>query len=671
MISVLTLISFFQLCYSFNNIFSGASCTSNYNIIERKLKLEDNILSVTSKGINDDFHFHNLSVSFVDNNLSVDSKYASNSFVLPSIESTQNIFSLFKLMLYDIFSGNMSINLNNSMGSYSFGSVFGNNIFKLDFLDKISNVLDVGKHIGIHEKRLQETIINQIKSIENNQSIALFYSTPLNNLTQITKYTPDFQLSTFFKTSNKNFETFKKVSSENIINNSGNIKRGKNIQSFFNRLKDKFKPVTKKTLFSNIFKHNRNRGGKEINSQNSLTDIPSSSSLSLSLESECEQHMNNLDSVEWRKCMTLFQSVPNFTENHFNTSEIEMQVNYVPLLHKALIHCQAAYNVPLSPSSPPSDKTRTTPFVFNSEIFVNEAKQQILESFQSLNYLNNNYYNNNSYSIEFVTNAIIDAIVLPISNIYESIQNNSLTKVENNILKAKAMTSLGMSPSSSPCAFIKILQSSKACGVISYDPTHNECICSFRGTRDVIDVLTDLTFLPVTFNTRNSSLYSLSTEMNVHAGFFSSFESIIPQLDNVISSLPSNTNILFVGHSMGGALAQLAAGYYADKTPSLVSIGAPCIGNDKFCEFMNSNIHPYGGIRFWNAFDPVPYLALLVGYKHCGVSINNALREDAKELFFKCSDFVFLPNIGFDAIAPHVLYTLGSLTYVFPISYLY
>ena len=38
---------------------------------------------------------------------------------------------------------------------------------------------------------------------------------------------------------------------------------------------------------------------------------------------------------------------------------------------------------------------------------------------------------------------------------------------------------------------------------------------------------------------------------------------------------------------MGGALAQIAAAYYADLSPRLVTFAAPAVGNSEFCRFVD------------------------------------------------------------------------------------
>ena len=101
-------------------------------------------------------------------------------------------------------------------------------------------------------------------------------------------------------------------------------------------------------------------------------------------------------------------------------------------------------------------------------------------------------------------------------------------------------------------------------------------------------------------------------------------------------------------------------------------MGAPCIGNENFCKFMNEFIHPMGGVRYWNNYDTIPYLPLIVGYQHAGISVNTMLRDDAKDLFFKYQEEFPIPAKLFDTIAaPHLVYHLGSLTYAFPMFYIY
>ena len=76
-------------------------------------------------------------------------------------------------------------------------------------------------------------------------------------------------------------------------------------------------------------------------------------------------------------------------------------------------------------------------------------------------------------------------------------------------------------------------------------------------------------------------------------------------------------------------------------------------------------MHPYGGIRVWNEYDSVPYLALLVGYDLPGIPIKRPLSQKCKDLFKEhCSNDIAK---GMDVIMPHILYQIGPIVYTFPV----
>lgn len=79
---------------------------------------------------------------------------------------------------------------------------------------------------------------------------------------------------------------------------------------------------------------------------------------------------------------------------------------------------------------------------------------------------------------------------------------------------------------------------------------------AFRGTAGLQDILTDLNFPAFTPTEYAPSFFG------VHGGFFDSFVSVAPAFREEMATLVASarcTTYLFTGHSLGGALAQLAA----------------------------------------------------------------------------------------------------------------
>ena len=120
------------------------------------------------------------------------------------------------------------------------------------------------------------------------------------------------------------------------------------------------------------------------------------------------------------------------------------------------------------------------------------------------------------------------------------------------------------------------------------------------------------------------------------------------------------------GHSMGAALAQIAAAYYSDLlSPHLVTLAGPSIGNAEFCQFVNRQVQPCGGLRVWNEYDAIPYIALLIGYQHAGTPLKVRLKKSAKELFQNKSNNAIAATL--DVVSPHILYQIGNMVHVFPV----
>lgn len=132
----------------------------------------------------------------------------------------------------------------------------------------------------------------------------------------------------------------------------------------------------------------------------------------------------------------------------------------------------------------------------------------------------------------------------------------------------------------------------------------------FRGTepREPQDVSTDLKVRP-----------TRSPIGRVHRGFWGAWESVCKRVG---AAMPRGSHHLhFVGHSLGGALALVAARDYKSlglRVDSVVVFGAPRV-------FYGEAAEVYDGLlmsrtrRYVNSNDPVPLLPpLWMGYRHAG-----------------------------------------------------
>jgi hypothetical protein len=247
---------------------------------------------------------------------------------------------------------------------------------------------------------------------------------------------------------------------------------------------------------------------------------------------------------------------------------------------------------------------------------------------------------------------------------------------------------------------IEPLLSDRGCGLFAYDRVNRVAVIAFRGTKEPLDVATDVTFVrrslhaydyrgtrDVDYDIKASDLsYDIGSRTRtrtsegkligrVHAGFLSAFQSLSQQVENHLQTLPHGTRVVFAGHSLGGALATIASARYSDyvmsnisngERPLLVSIGAPAAGDRDFVEYINNYVAPNGGLRVYNEGDPVPWLSIPVGYRHAGIPLRTPMSNDMIELFSSINSD---PDLGgiLPLVASHILYRLGDILHIFPV----
>lgn len=135
----------------------------------------------------------------------------------------------------------------------------------------------------------------------------------------------------------------------------------------------------------------------------------------------------------------------------------------------------------------------------------------------------------------------------------------------------------------------------------------NEVFLIFRGTTTAnknADILTDARI----------GITNTSAGLPVHIGFHHCFKSMLPEIKLFFGNYKGKINIVHcVGHSLGGAVASLAADWVSRtlKHPTkLYTFGAPRVGTDWFIKSTTTSIKEQNIHRVYHRTDPVPMVPL-------------------------------------------------------------
>lgn len=123
-----------------------------------------------------------------------------------------------------------------------------------------------------------------------------------------------------------------------------------------------------------------------------------------------------------------------------------------------------------------------------------------------------------------------------------------------------------------------------------------------KGTASLYDVLSDL----------NTGVKSSHTGFPVHQGFYYAFDSLVFDLKKFLGGLSGVSVIHCVGHSLGGAIATLAADYIKANgnvsNVKLYTFGSPRVGLESFAQKCTSRLVENNIYRVCHSTDPVPTL---------------------------------------------------------------
>ncbi|KAI0003731.1 alpha/beta-hydrolase [Russula compacta] len=158
---------------------------------------------------------------------------------------------------------------------------------------------------------------------------------------------------------------------------------------------------------------------------------------------------------------------------------------------------------------------------------------------------------------------------------------------------------------------------------VGYWPTQSAVVVGHQGTNphEILSVLTDLGFNLVA---PDPTLFpGVPTDVEVHLGFSLEHQKTASQILAEVQRLLvqySSTNVVLVGHSLGGALAELDSLFLKLNLPEGTTIrgvtyGTPRAGNEAWSTFFDSQIPDFTRIN--NKRDPVTIIpGRLLGFMH-------------------------------------------------------
>ncbi|EIN12936.1 alpha/beta-hydrolase [Punctularia strigosozonata HHB-11173 SS5] len=158
---------------------------------------------------------------------------------------------------------------------------------------------------------------------------------------------------------------------------------------------------------------------------------------------------------------------------------------------------------------------------------------------------------------------------------------------------------------------------------VGYWPSEDAVVLGHQGT-DPTKLLSVATDINVIQGSLDSSLFpDLPSGILVHSGFrdaqASTASTVLAQVKSLLSK-NSASKVIVVGHSLGGAIAELDSLMLRLNLPSSVSVkavtfGTPRVGNPAFASFFDKTVDDF--TRIDHAQDPVPIVpGRGLGYSH-------------------------------------------------------
>lgn len=202
---------------------------------------------------------------------------------------------------------------------------------------------------------------------------------------------------------------------------------------------------------------------------------------------------------------------------------------------------------------------------------------------------------------------------------------------------------------------------------VGFWPAQSAVVVAHQGT-DPLELLSVLTDMDLEFMKPDPDLFpNIPSDIEVHSGFALEHKKTASQILTEVKRLMakhSSTDVILVGHSLGGALAELDTLFMTLNLPSGTAVrgatfGTPRVGNPAWAAYFDSQIANF--TRMNNKRDMVPTVpGRRLGFQHPREEIH--IQEDGGAFVcpgdddgtdFQCSDLM-VPNIAVGRILDHL-----------------
>jgi pimeloyl-ACP methyl ester carboxylesterase len=161
-------------------------------------------------------------------------------------------------------------------------------------------------------------------------------------------------------------------------------------------------------------------------------------------------------------------------------------------------------------------------------------------------------------------------------------------------------------------------------GFLALRAASGEAILALRGTDTLADAATDALLADL----------SPATAGGVHSGFARAWTSSVGRVDELLPAHALGAlTVHCIGHSLGGALATLAADHLSRRGAQvkLYTFGSPRVGGADFCDQLTNRVGRDNIFRVYHPADPVAMVPLFpfthVPWNRCGCAISCGPQE--------------------------------------------